>query len=176
MPPNELNREIEPILDSRMKPACTIDGLLAADAVSRKQHHAANRVADSQESGHLAGDLLNDVRQASLFPECRNHCIAREPRVGVYELDILGRVEENDAAVIVENQLSPTDHSHLGQLITYAAGDDAAIVIWIATEIRDEHRASIEWLNNHMDVKVSFLLARLDVIRIDNSLQPCAFG
>ena len=74
-----------------------------------------------------------------------------EHRVGAYELDILGRVEENDAVVIIENQLSATDHTHLGQLIAYAAGLEAAIVIWIATEIRDEHRAVIEWLNSHTD-------------------------
>jgi hypothetical protein len=44
-----------------------------------------------------------------------------EHKVGGYELDILGRVEEKDAVVIIENQLNATDHGHLGQLLTYAA-------------------------------------------------------
>jgi hypothetical protein len=92
-----------------------------------------------------------------------------EHRVGSYELDILGHVEENDAVVIVENQLQATDHGHLGQLITYAAGLEAAIVIWIAPEVRDEHRSAIEWLNSHTDEKVSFFLVRIEVFRIDNS-------
>lgn len=45
-----------------------------------------------------------------------------EHRVGPYELDILGRVETIDAVVIVENQLTRTDHGHLGQLITLRCG------------------------------------------------------
>lgn len=92
-----------------------------------------------------------------------------EHKVGSYELDILGHVEEKDAIVIVENQLQATDHVHLGQLITYAAGLEAAIVIWIAPEVRDEHRSTIEWLNNHTDEKVSFFLVRPEVFRIDDS-------
>jgi hypothetical protein len=78
-----------------------------------------------------------------------------EHKVGIYELDMLGHVEESDAIVIIENQLQATDHSHLGQLITYAAGLEAAIVVWIAPEVQDEHRAAVEWLNKHTGVNVS---------------------
>jgi hypothetical protein len=92
-----------------------------------------------------------------------------EQKVGGYELDILGHVEENDAVVIIENQLQSTDHGHLGQLITYAAGLDAAIIIWVAPEVRDEHRSAIMWLNDHTDEKISFFLVRPEVFRIDNS-------
>jgi hypothetical protein len=92
-----------------------------------------------------------------------------EHKVGGYELDILGHVEESDAVVIVENQLDATNHSHLGQLITYAAGLEAAIVIWVAPQVHDEHRAAIEWLNSRTDDKVSFFLVRPEVLRIDNS-------
>lgn len=98
-----------------------------------------------------------------------------EHKVGNYELDILGRVEENDAVVIVENQLSSTDHGHLGQLITYAAGLKAAIIVWIAGEVRDEHRSAIEWLNSHTDDKVSFFLVRPEVFRIDDSRPAVRF-
>jgi hypothetical protein len=92
-----------------------------------------------------------------------------EHRVGGYELDILGHVDENDAIVIVENQLGATDHSHLGQLIAYAAGLEAAIVVWVAPDVRDEHRAAIKWLNDHTNEDVSFFLIRPEVFRIDNS-------
>lgn len=81
-----------------------------------------------------------------------------EHKVGGYELDILGHVEENEAVVIIENQLQGTDHGHLGQLITYAAGLEAALIIWIATDVRDEHRAAINWLNSNTVDKVSFFL------------------
>src|SRR4030095_1534532 len=90
-------------------------------------------------------------------------------KVSNYELDILGHIEESDSTVIIENQLYPTDHNHLGQLITYAAGLNASIVIWIATEIREEHRSAIEWLNGHSDQKTSYFLVRPEVFRIDNS-------
>jgi len=93
-----------------------------------------------------------------------------EHRVGSYELDILGRVETTDAVVIVENQLTQTDHGHLGQLLTYAAGLEAAIIIWVAAEIKDEHRAVIEWLNQHTNESVSFFLIRPEVVSIDQSL------
>lgn len=92
-----------------------------------------------------------------------------EHRVGAYELDILGRVEATDTVVIVENQLTPTDHGHLGQLITYAAGLEAAIVVWVAAEVRDEHRAAIEWLNSKTVEELSFFLVRPEALSIDGS-------
>ncbi len=92
-----------------------------------------------------------------------------EHRVGGYELDILGRVEATETVVIVENQLTPTDHGHLGQLITYAAGLEAAIVIWVAAEVRDEHRAAVEWLNSKTVEELSFFLVRPEALSIDGS-------
>jgi len=80
-----------------------------------------------------------------------------EKRVGAYELDIFGHVEGSDAPVIIENQLTATDHKHLGQLITYASGLEAALIIWIATVVTDEHRAAIQWLNRVTGDEVSFV-------------------
>ena len=98
-----------------------------------------------------------------------------EHRVGSYELDILGHVEENDAIVVIENQLGPTDHGHLGQLLAYAAGLEASIIVWVAAEARDEHRSAIDWLNNHTDQRTSFFLVRPEVVRIDNSKPAVRF-
>ena len=98
-----------------------------------------------------------------------------EHRVGNYELDILGHVEDSNAVVVIENQLAQTDHTHLGQLLTYAAGLDAAIIVWVAADVRDEHRATIEWLNNHTDERASFFLVRPEVVRIDDSLPAVRF-
>ncbi len=98
-----------------------------------------------------------------------------EQRVGNYQLDIFAQDENSESMVIIENQLEETDHKHLGQLITYAAGLDAKIVIWIATYIRDEHRLAVEWLNRNMGDDISFFLVRLEVVRIGNSLPAVRF-
>ena len=46
---------------------------------------------------------------------------AQEKAVGPFRADILCRNTENDSLVLIENQLERTDHTHLGQLVTYAA-------------------------------------------------------
>ena len=69
---------------------------------------------------------------------------AREHPVGAFSLDIFGRDITNECVLIVENQLADTDHKHLGQLLTYAAGTDAATIVWVAPRFRDEHRQALE--------------------------------
>ena len=69
-----------------------------------------------------------------------------EAQVGKFSLDILAR-DENGAMVAIENQLGGTDHGHLGQLLTYAAGHDVRTLIWITPHFEDEHRAALDWLN-----------------------------
>ncbi|HBW37892.1 hypothetical protein [Desulfosporosinus sp. BICA1-9] len=49
--------------------------------------------------------------------------------------------------VIIENQMEETDHSHLGQILTYVVGATAKTVIWISPDPRPEYVASVEWLN-----------------------------
>lgn len=101
--------------------------------------------------------------------------VQTERNIGSYELDIFGRVPESDAAVIIENQLTETDHGHLGQLITYAAGLEAAIIIWIATDVRDEHKAAVDWLNQHSSEEVSYFLVKPEVFSIDGSAPAVRF-
>lgn len=97
--------------------------------------------------------------------------VEREHRVGPFELDLLGRDLTHDAALIVENQLTPTDHGHLGQLLTYAAGTEAATVVWIARAFREQHRQALDWLNERTDERTRFFGVELQVVRIGTS-QP----
>ena len=59
------------------------------------------------------------------------------------------RNPEDGSLVLIENQLEQTDHSCLGQILTYLLGLDAQFVVWIAREFREPHLSAIHWLNEH---------------------------
>jgi len=92
-----------------------------------------------------------------------------EHPVGGFWLDLIGKDTATDHRVIIENQLEQTDHIHLGQILTYAAGTDPAIIVWVAKEFRDEHRAAIDWLNERTDENTQFFGVEIEVIRIGDS-------
>jgi hypothetical protein len=96
--------------------------------------------------------------------------IGTERRTGVFKADIVARIveEEEERLVIIENQLEPTNHDHLGKVITYASGHDAATCVWIAPSFTDEHRQAMDWLNENM-TDVSFFALEIGLIRIDDS-------
>ena len=60
---------------------------------------------------------------------------ATEKNVGPFRADILCKNTDDDSWVVIENQLARTDHKHLGQIFTYAAGLDAVTMVWIASKI-----------------------------------------
>jgi Domain of unknown function (DUF4268) len=94
---------------------------------------------------------------------------ANEHPVGSFALDLIGRDLTNDCVLIVENQLTVTDHSHLGQIMTYAAGTDAATVVWLATGFREEHRAALDWLNILAQGNARFFGVEIGAVRIEES-------
>jgi hypothetical protein len=94
---------------------------------------------------------------------------ANEHRVGSFALDLIGRDLTNDCVLIVENQLEGTDHGHLGQLVTYAAGTDAGTVVWMATAFREEHRQALDWLNNQTAGNARFFGIEIGAVQIAES-------
>lgn len=92
-----------------------------------------------------------------------------ESSVGDFNVDIYATETGTDKRIIIENQLEDTNHDHLGKLITYASGKSASSVIWVVKRAREEHRAAIEWLNNHTDEDIAFFLVEIKLFRIDNS-------
>ena len=92
----------------------------------------------------------------------------QESSVGGFRVDLLCK-DEDDRTVIVENQLEKTNHKHLGQLLTYAAGKDAVVVVWVSTKFTDEHRAALDWLNEKTEEDVQFFGAQIEVWQIGDS-------
>ena len=95
--------------------------------------------------------------------------ISEEKSVGPFRADILCRSTIDDTYVLVENQLEKTDHNHLGQLMTYAAGLEAVTIVWIAKRFTEEHRAALDWLNRITDEEIRFFGIEVEAYQIGDS-------
>ncbi len=101
---------------------------------------------------------------------------AQEKTVGPFRADVLCKDTATGAWVLIENQLERTDHSHLGQLLTYAAGLEAVTIVWVARAFTEEHRATLDWLNEITDERFNFFGLEVEVWRIGNSTPAPKFN
>ena len=101
---------------------------------------------------------------------------AQEKEVGPYRADIVCKDTADESWVLIENQLATTDHSHLGQILTYAAGLEAVTVVWIAERFTDEHRATLDWLNEISGESVRFFGLEVEIWQIGGSLRAPKFN
>ncbi len=108
-------------------------------------------------------DVLEDVLGIDLELDEPEHA------VGSFSLDLLGKDLTHEAVLIVENQIEATDHGHLGQLVTYAAGTEAGTIVWVAKEFREEHRQALDWLNRQTHDDIRFFGIAIRAVRIGSS-------
>jgi hypothetical protein len=92
-----------------------------------------------------------------------------EVPVGDFSCDVVAQEVGTGHLVIIENQLEETDHGHLGQLLTYAAGLNARGVVWISPQYRPEHRQAIDWLNANTGEELVFFGVEVELLQIGDS-------
>lgn len=94
---------------------------------------------------------------------------AQEKNVGPFRADLLCKDTATDSWVLIENQLERTDHTHLGQLLTYAAGLNAVTIVWVAARFAEDHRAALDWLNEVTGSNINFFGLEIELWRIGES-------
>jgi hypothetical protein len=92
-----------------------------------------------------------------------------EVSAGDFRLDILAE-DAQGHPVLIENQFGPTDHKHLGQLISYVASQvGPATVVWVAERFKEDHRAAIDWLNASTVNDFDFFAVEIEALKIGES-------
>lgn len=112
------------------------------------------------------------LKHPDILAECLGvelELTASEVPIGDFYLDLIGTNLTDGTTLIVENQIERTDHSHLGQLITYAGGIGPSTIVWIASEFREEHRTALDWLNSSTADSTLFFGIEANAVRIDDS-------
>jgi len=131
------------------------------------------------EAGHFTPWLAQE-ENLEILGECLGIDLeleAQEKQVGSFSADILCRnTAEKDGWVVIENQIEKTDHKHLGQIMTYAAGLKATTVVWISAQFCEEHRAALDWLNEKMGDSVRFFGLEVELWKIGDSLAAPRFN
>ena len=96
-----------------------------------------------------------------------------EVSVGNYRADIVAKDLISNQFVVIENQLSKTDHDHIGKLFTYSASFGAQTLVWISEKLREEHRQAIDWFNEITIKDVDFFGIEMELLQIgDSSFAP----
>ena len=100
--------------------------------------------------------------------------IEREQAVGPFRVDLVAEDGEG-RLVIIENQLEPTNHDHLGKVVTYFANLDAKTAIWVSTDPRHEHVKAVNWLNESTPADQCFYAVLLEAVFIEEGMAAPLF-
>jgi len=95
--------------------------------------------------------------------------VETEVEVGKYRCDVLAHTTDG-RRVVIENQFGHADHDHFGKILTYAAGLEADVVIWIAEDFWEPHITALNWLNSKTSEEtLSFFAIKVGLIKIEDS-------
>ena len=132
----------------------TLQRLTARDVFEHEAHDFTTWLEENVDS---LSEVLNiDLATAE-----------REESAGDFNADLLAE-DEAGRRVIVENQLDPTDHKHLGQVLTYLSVLDAEVAIWVTADARPEHVSAVSWLNENA-AGADFYLIKIEGVQVDDS-------
>ena len=98
-----------------------------------------------------------------------------EVNAGQFSLDILAKEIGNGCGVAIENQLTKSDHLHLGQLLTYGAWLKARTMIWVAVDFNPEHLETVRLFNIWTQNKARIFAVKIEVKGGGNSLYALKF-
>jgi hypothetical protein len=141
-----------------MNPLGTLESVNPREVWQREDLHFTPWLATPENL-----ERLGEALAMSLEP------VGTETSVGSFNADIVCLDRNDNSTVLIENQLERTDHCHLGQIFTYAAGLDAVTIIWISPQFTEEHRAAIDWLNRITQDAFSFFGVEIELWRIGDS-------
>jgi hypothetical protein len=141
--------------------------------------HTTQKVSTQQRWPHEALDftpwLADNLHLLGKVLDLDLKLDQTEFQVGPFALDILAKEGKSGVKVAIENQYDWTDHSHLGQALTYAAGVDARIVIWVVPEFRNEHSKALHWLNNWTKDEIGFYGVEVSLTKTEDSFDEPSF-
>lgn len=127
------------------------------------------RSAWPHEANNFTPWLAENLDKLSQVIGIPMELVGTEMSVEQFSADIVARNPIDDSRVLIENQLGWTDHTHLGQVLTYLAGTEAHTIIWIAREFANPHLSALRWLNEHTVDPYAFFAVQVKVVQIGNS-------
>lgn len=143
------------------------------------KHEALNftRWLSEPENLNRLGDAIGlTFDPNTITPESKNGQSNRRCDIVAHLQNGEDADDDEGEIVAIENQLEPTDFSHLGRLILYAALEKATRVIWVVEEATYECRKAIAWLNENTADSLRFYLVEVIVydigMRDENNVAP----
>ncbi|MFO0349106.1 MAG: hypothetical protein ACK51S_04135 [Alphaproteobacteria bacterium] len=127
------------------------------------------REAWPDEARHFTPWLAKNLHELGRVLGIELELVEAEAGVQEFWADILARNPKDDRKVLIENQLEKSDHTHLGQILTYLAGLEASTIVWVAKDFSDAHLSAVSWLNENTKEPFSFFAVKVKAVRIGES-------